>query len=433
MNQNSPTKQWMTPKGERIFWDPKIADMVSFMFNMPQTQRLPFMTYLAAFIMGCSRCCIILQKNSNDRKGKKLVIAAGFPDREHGIGEEISSVLGKDFLESVIKGGKIVFVTDPKNDPRVTYMKSLITHRGIRLLAIVPLYFEKTRIGTKLEYGEKPFGAMTLDYTNKDPERKLEKDDLDLRGIVKAMVRIILSERRKDSDNSELIKAACSGSLEQHALGIQDALGNLITKLSFAKKLDKKILQIKKDIQEAGEYSLIITEATSQFDSKANDALATVRLNPSKLTLQKHDLGIFLEDFVTERQKAGTKINIKLDIRRLHHKTVLLDNKKMRECFEMILKNSEEAKAKKISIEALSRYGKTDSDRVVITITRDSEQLDTIMKRQLFTLFAAGSGLSAAKSIIEAHRGRISLQEIPKKINKEEVVDTRFIIYLPFG
>lgn len=425
------TKQWITPAGERIYWDLKIAAMVSLMFDMPQAQRLPFMTYLTACIMDCSRCCIILQKDSDDGKGRKLVIAAGYPEYEHGLGSEVSPALGKDFLESVIKGGKLVSIEDPKNDPRVTYMKSLITHRSIRSLIFVPLYYKKTKVGTKVEYEEKPFGVMALDYTNKDPEKKFEKDNLEIRGIVKVIVRLILSERRRDSDNSELIRAACSGSLEQHALGIQDAFGNLVTKFPFIEKLNEDISRIKEAVQKAEEHYLIIKEAYDQFDSRANDVLATVRLNPSKLTLQKHDLGIFLKNFVVEKQRGGSKIKIGLDLSKLHHKTVLLDSKKMRECFEMILKNSEESSAKKILTRALSRYGEIDGNRVIITITRDGRQLSTTMKKQLFQLFAAGSGLSVVRSIIEAHHGKIFLKEVLKKVCEEEVRYTRFIIHLP--
>ncbi len=433
MIQNSLTKQWITPEGERIYWDLKISAMMSKMFDMPQAERMPFMTYMTAYLMGCSRCCIILQKDDDTGKNTKLVIAAGYPKQEHGIGNEVSTALGKNFLESVIKEGKIVIIEDPGRDSRVAYMRPLIDHLQIRLLIFVPLYYKKTKVGTKIKYAEKPFGVMALDYTDKDPERKFEKDNLEIRGIVKPVVRLILSERRRDHDNSELIKAACAVSLEQHALGIQDAFGNLVAKFPFIEKLNENISQIKEAVQRAEENFLVIKEAYDQFDSRAKDVLSTVRLNPSKLSLQKHDIGAFLENFVIERQKVETKVDIKLDLKELHHKTVLLDDKKMRECFEMILKNSAESGAKKIFIKTLSRYGEADSNRVIITITRDGKQLSTTMKKQLFMLFAAGSGLSAVRSIIEAHYGKIFLQEVPKKVCKRKVTDTRFIIQLPFS
>lgn len=433
MDLKDETKQWRTPEGERIYWNPQIADMQSYIFDMPQAERLPFMTDLTAHVMDCSFCSIILQKDDDNEKNAKLIITAGYPEREHGIGGEISAP-GKDFLESIIKGGKIVILEDPRHDPRIAYMRSLINHRKIISLVLIPLYYKKTKVKTKVRYEEKPFGVMTLEYTSRDPERKFERDDLKIRGIAKAIVRLILSERRRESDNCELIKAAYSGSLAQHSLGIQDALGNLITKLAFAKKLDEKITQIKKAIQEAEEYSLIMKEAIGQFDLKANDVLSTVRLNPSNLNLQKHDLGILIKNFVLEKQKERSKIKIGMDLSELHRGTMLLDSKKMRECFEMILKNSEESGARRILIRTLSRYAKTgddNTDRIIITITRDGKQLSTAMKKQLFLLFAAGSGLSAARSIVEAHHGKIFLKEVLKKICEERVTDTRFIIHLP--
>jgi hypothetical protein len=292
---------------------------------------------------------------------------------------------------------------------------------------------------------------MTLEYTNRAPEKKFEKDDLEIRMIAKTVVRIIRSEKRRDVANCELIKAAFSGSLEQHALGIQDAFGNLVTKFPYMEKLNKNILQVETAIQSARENFLTIKEAYDQFDSRAKDVLSTVRLNPSKLSLQKYDLGVFLENFVIEKQKDGAKINIKLDLAGLRHQKVLIDNKKMRECFEMILKNAEESKAKEIFLRAFSRYGETDNNKnkAVIVVTRDGEQLDTVKKKQAFMLFAAGGGLSAVRSIVEAHQGNIVLPEFRKKTHEEKPTNspkeksvnqdnekpdpTIFVIHLPLA
>lgn len=424
MNQNGSTIRWTTPTGEKIIWNSETVHMMSLMSHMPQAQRLPFLTYAATHLMGCSRCCIILQKDSDDGKNKKLVIVAGHPDHEHGIGSEISSALGKDFLESVIKIGKIVSIVNPKHDPRVAYMKSLIIHRGIRSLILVPLYYKK--MGDK--FIVPPFGVLALDYTSKDPEKKLEKDNREVREIVRLTVELILSEQRKINDNYELMKIACAETLGQHSLAIQDALGNFVTKLPFIEKTFEEISKAKealkqaeKTLQKAEEFALTMKDAVDQFAFRADDALSAVRFNSSKLALEKHDLQKFFEEFADQKRAEGIKINVKLDFSRLRQRRMRFDRKKLSDCFGMLLNNSLKFDAKDIIIEVFSKNGTTNSDKNVITFSRDGTRFGPLMKKQVFMLY----GLSTVKSIIEAHKGKISVAEFQKT--------TRFIIHLPFN
>lgn len=424
MDSNNTTKQWTTPTGEKIIWNSAVAHMTSLMFHIPQAQRLPFMTYAATHLMSCSRCCIILQKDSNDGKSKKLVIAAGHPNHEHGTGSEISSATGKDFLESVIKGGKIVSITDPENDTRVAYMKSLIIHRDIRSLIFVPLYYKK--IGDK--FIVPPFGVMALDYTNKDPEKKLEKDNREIREIVRLTVELILSEQRRISDNCEMMKIACAETLGQHSLAIQDALGNFVTKLPFIEKTFEEVSkarealkQAEETLQKAEEFALIMKEAVDQFAFRADDALSAVRFNHSKLALEEHDLQKFFEEFAVQKQTEAVGINIELNFSKLRQRKIKFDRKKLSDCLEMLFNNSLKFDAKKIFIEAFSKNGTLNNDKIVITFSRDGTKFGPLMKKQVFMLY----GLSTVKSIIEAHKGTISIAEFRET--------TRFIIHLPFN
>lgn len=428
MDSNNAIKYWRTPEGKRIYWDPKIADTVSFMFDMPQIEILPFMTYLTAQVKKCSRCCIIQRKDDDNGKNAKLVITAGYPEREHGIGSEVSAQ-GKDFLESVIKGGKIVIINNPKNDPRVAYTKPLIDHLKIRLLIFIPLYYEKTRVGNEIRYGEDPSGVMVLDYTDKDPEIIFEKDDLEIRGIVKATVRIIRNERIGRRDNSELVKIACANLLGRHSLSVEDVVRNLTQKTLFVKKTVDEINKAKEALQQAEDFIRIIGEGMDQFNSQAEDALLAARFNPHKLAIEEHDLQKFFEKFAEQRPAGTAKINIEFDFSRLRQRKMKFDSKKLTECFTMLLNNAKKFDAKKITIEVFSKNDSKSAGKNVIIFSRDGKRFGPLMKEQIFTLF----GLSAVKSIIEAHKGEIFLQEFPKKIAGEKVNIIRFIIHLPFS
>jgi signal transduction histidine kinase len=421
--------KWTLVTGEKLVWAPEIGDMLAYMFHMPQAQRLTCIAEIAAHVMDCPRCCIILEKDSEVRKRKKLIIAAGFPDYGHGIGEEIQPQFGKKFLEDIMRRGVPVHIKDPLNDPRVAYMKSLIKYFGIKSQLFVPLYYKKVRG----EYEISPFGIMTFDSTDKDQE-SFNKAASEVNKIVKVVVALILSEQRRTSNDYELMRTACINALGQHSLGIEDALGNLILKLPMSiKRLTGVMHELKEKlpedakVDEAAEYVSIINEAIEQFASKAKDVLSTIRLNPSKLSIREHNLKTFLEDlvgkFIEEKTEGKIDVSIKLDLKNLCKRTVMFDYEKMRECLAMILDNSIKAEAKNISIKAVCRERKKDQNDAIIAITRDGKRFGSLMAKQIFMLFAAGGGLSVAKSIIEAHNGKIDI--------KEDRKTTKFIINLP--
>ncbi len=108
-------------------------------------------------VFNCDRCCIVLKN-----KRGELVIKAGFPSNCHGIGQKISHE-AETFLSQVIRDKRIVFINDPRNDEKVSYMKDMIEFYSITSIIFAPIFY----IGSH----EDCVGVMVLDKTNGDGEK----------------------------------------------------------------------------------------------------------------------------------------------------------------------------------------------------------------------------------------------------------------------
>lgn len=428
--------KWTAKTDEKLAWAPEIGDMLAYMFLAPPADRLALITQIAAQVIGCSRCCIILEKSGNGNRDKKLFLVAGFPRDGQNIGDEILPQYGKEFLKKIIKQGNQLLIQYSKKDERVAYMRSSIEHYRIKAQLFVPLYYKKV----KGEYAIDPFGVMTFDSTDDDQER-FQTAAYAVNKIVKVVVAVLLNEQRRTSMDYELMKAAYINALGDHSMGFEDGLRNPFTNLkAFTRKLGNVIFQLKeelpdnKKIEKMAEYVSILTEEIDQIKSRTDIFLSTIKFRVSDLAIREYDLRDFIRnlasEFATEKKKDQADVRVNLDLKKLSigKSKAWFDYEHMQKCLKIIMENAAKADAKNIWIRAFNRNTAADKGNVIITVSNDGQKMSQVMSSQIFMLFSGvgyGKGmdkLAIVDSIVRAHKGEIRLIPEPK---------TQFIISLP--
>lgn len=418
--------RWTAKTDEKLAWAPEIGDMLAYMFLVPPADRLAIIVQIAAEVMSCSRCCIILEKGGNSGRDKKLFLVAGFPMEGHNIGEEILPQYGKEFLKKIIKQGNQLFIQYSKKDERVAYMRSSIEHYKIKAQLFVTLYYKKVRGGHAID----PFGVMIFDSTDEDQER-FQTAAYTVNKIVKVVVAILLNEQRRTSMDYELMKATYINALGDHSMGFQDGLRNPFTSLeAFAKKLNHLMSQLKeevsgnKKIEKAAEYVSILTEEIDQIKSRTDDFLSTIKFRVSDLVIREYDLQDFIRNLASEfsakKKKDQADMGVILDFKRLSRTRVKFDYAHMKKCLIIIMDNAARTGAKNIWIRAFNRNTAADKGSVIITVSNDGQKMSQVMSSQIFMLFSGigygkeMEGLAIVDSIIKAHKGEIKLISEPK-------------------
>lgn len=437
MRQNGSIIRWTTPTGNKFFWSPEIVEMLAFMLHTPQAQRLTIIAEIAAYVMECSRCCIILQKDGGKHRDKKLVLTAGYPNNgtAHGFGLEITPATGKTFLTKIIKEGNVVIIPDSPDDRRVAYMKDSILHHGIKKQLLVPLFLKRLEVGFEID----PFGVLVFDSTEENQEA-FENTVATAKKIAKVAVTLIISEERRQKMDYELARIACANILAEHAKGFEDEFRNTPASLgAYAKKIQVALGQLKEEfpdnkrIERVLEHATNIVEITAGFSKKSDDFLSAIKLKLSDLDIQEHDLQGFIkavvDEFIKEKSSQQQEICADLDFTKLAKtREARFDCEKMKHCLQVIMDNAVKFKAKNILFKVFSKHGNTGKASVVMTISNDGFPMDQRVGDQLLQYFSStdrrtgSGGLAIVKAIVQAHGGKIELKLQPR---------TQFIIQLP--
>lgn len=428
--------KWTEKDGHEHYWSAEIADMIDYFFKLEPAERLSHLTRIAARVMGCSRCSIILEKANYNHQNGRLILVAGFPaDRNaHGIGSEITREYGRDFLKRVIEGGSIVHIANPDRDERVAYMRSLINNCRIKNQLFVPLYYVKQ----KESYIIPPFGVMAFDYTDKD---KVIFDNIAIkaRKIAKLVVTFILNDERRENYNQKIFRMACASALSENALGFEDEFRNTAVNLQLsANNLLRVVEELEKEmpshklISKIKERLADIEEIIRRHTAKTNDFLTTIRLS-IRPNIQEHEVAKFIEnvrfEFLEEKKTEGKKLEIHLDLNKLSKdKRLNFDHEKMKIALKAILENALDSKAKNVWIRVLAKDGKRGCEKILIVIANDGERMSQQTGQQLLQYLSSSDrhtgrgGLSIVKSIVRSHGGEVDL--------KWQAM-TQFIIQLP--
>jgi signal transduction histidine kinase len=426
--------KWTTPEGQKLFWSSEIATMLSYFFLMPKAKRLPFLTFMASHLTKC-RCCIILQKKMT-KSTMKLFLTAGYPNDglAHGLGIEITPVIGGDFLMKIIREGNIVIVRDSLNDKRVAYMKDMIVHLGIQKQLFVPLFLKRLENGFEIS----PFGVLVFDSTQN--ENDFNGKIALVKKIAQVAVALIISEERRQKMDCDLARVACSNALNEHSTkGFEDEFRNTpVTLGANARKLWKILTEINKDFPEnkditsALKYTREIVEITSKFSKKASDFLSAIKIKTSSLDIQEHDLKKFAEfvvkEFAKEKNSQQQEIGVNIRISRLaKNRKARFDWKKMAICLHTIMDNAVKYEADIIWLKFSIKQSEA-GELIMIMVSNNGAPMSQRTADQLLQYFSStdrktgGGGLTIANAIVEAHGGKIEPRIKPL---------TQFVIQLP--
>jgi len=421
---------------------------------------------LASYIMGCSRCCIVLKKSRDEKNKHALMIAAGYPQSDHGIGLDLQPEIGGRDLQKIINEGNIVYVSDSSKSEKVKYMLPMIKHFKIKKQLFIPLYYKKRDSGYDIE----PFGIIIFDAIETDNQEVFERVASQANKIAKLVVAIMLNDQQKLLKLGEMEKIIRIRTLGEQSRGFEDIIRNVNTTLKpFLKKLQGVHSSLKKEVEgetkekmEMIERAIFCTEtlehAINQFSKKADEAMATTIFCASNLVTGEHNIRDFLKNltdqYIAEKKQSQDTISINLDLCKIaKNATAKFDYEQLKHCLRILMENAVEADAKKIIIRVLIRSVSPVSKNIKITIENDGQPINPLIKDQIFLLFSSannkkiGSGLSIVSSIIKAHGGKIFLQEFQKKTreekpkngrkkkphnkDKEKPDPTIFVIYLP--
>lgn len=176
---------------------------------------------------GAERVCLIM-KNKKD----ELMIEAGFPRYEHGIGKKITPEIGERFLRQVMrKGESIVLVTNPCEDQRIAYMRELVMKCGISSILFLPLLF-----------GGETIGILVFDRVG---GRNFSREDLEkIKLFGRLASRAIGMEEKRRKDREKILHDEKLRILGEHSSRAAHIIRNSLTIIGgFSGRLLKRLLK----------------------------------------------------------------------------------------------------------------------------------------------------------------------------------------------
>lgn len=374
------------------------------------TQKLQEIVELCAQSYNITRVCIIIRNLRGE-----LVVKAGYPISEHGIGLKILEEYGEKFLRDLMRNRKIEWINDPASNPRTPHMKSIAKTYSITSIVCFPLY-----------YKDDNFGIMVFDFTN--DQRIPKKDFVEIvKKIAKQTAFIIRNEygRRRNTNNAIIQEQ--KRILAENSDRVADIIRNkIVAILLAAKRLKNQNLE--------NDYLKIIIEQGSVVEKIINEVIRFT--NPEKIQTNYYNLNIFLKfavkDLIEKENLSFKKVVFELD-QRLDRKNVPFDREKMFQCVHDLIINASQADAKNILIKTKlnSKKGTTD-----IYLSNDGKEIDSQMIEAMFNPFAStrsdgtGLGLALVKRILQDHCGDICCVS-PKENNHLHNPKTLFKLTLP--
>ncbi|MBU1159801.1 hypothetical protein KKD04_01280 [Patescibacteria group bacterium] len=374
------------------------------------TQKLQEIVELCAKSYNISRVCIIIRNLRGE-----LVVKAGYPKGEHGIGLKIMEEYGEKFLRTLMRNRKIEWINNPGSNPRTPHMKSIAQTYRITSIVCFPLY-----------YKDDNFGIMIFDFT--DGHTISKKDFVEIvKKIAKQTAFIIRNEYGRRKNTSEAIVREEKRILAENSDRVADILRNK----SYAILLSAK--RLKKQIPENNNLETIIEEDLV-LQKTINEIIRFTR--PEKIQLDYYNLNLFLrfivKDFIEKERFTFGRVAFETD-QRLDRKLVPFDRDKIVECFHDLILNASQAEAKNILIKTKLNSKKGMAD---IYLANDGKEIDPQMIHEMFNPFATtrsdgtGLGLALVKKIFQEHNGDI-LYIPSQKNNHSKTLKTLFKLTLP--
>lgn len=348
------------------------------------------------------RVCLIM-KNERD----ELVIESGIPKDAHGIGQKITLDTGETFLRRIIKRNEsIVLVTNPCEDPRVAYMRGLVSTYGISSILFLPLFFE----------GE-PIGIIVFDRIGSERFSKEALEKIKLLGRLASVA--IGMELKRQKDRQKILQDEKLRTLGEHSSRIAHIIRNSLTIIGgFSGRLLKYLLKESRSSESRIDTKLletlwdtakIIDEESKKLEGIVNHVLTFMSFR--KPIMEKYNINRFLKEELPLITMNGIRAVFKLD-KQLNRLDMPFDRKMMSVCLQDLIRNAIEASATKIIIKTKLKPRQRE---VVISVLNDGKRISPEIMKDLFSPFVttkmdgSGLGLANVQSIVKSHGGDISV------------------------
>lgn len=352
-------------------------------------------------ISGADRSCLIIGNKKNE-----LIIKAGMPLHSHGIEEKITRGTGEAFLRRIMKDDSMVLVTNPCDDPRVSYMKGLIDACRISSMLFLALRCEGEGIG-----------VLVLDWTG---GKKISRDVFEnVRLLVRLASTAIGTEYKGRKDRERVLQGEKLRVLGEHSSQVAHIIRNSLLIIGgfsgrllryLDKEQDRSQSGLDKDLAETLRENLtVIDEESKKLERIVNDILTFTSIK--KPVLAPHDINKFLTDQMSRLVLAGPAPILKLS-KRLNGLNIAFDGDMLSICMSDLIRSAAEASASKVVIKTKL---KPKQKEIMISLIHNGTCLHPHVLKDPFSPFVtseingSGLGLANVQTIVMKHGGDVSI------------------------
>lgn len=352
-------------------------------------------------ISGADRSCLIVENKKNE-----LVIKAGLPLTAHGIDQKITRGTGETFLRQIMEDESMVLVTNPCEDPRVSYMKELVDVCRISSILFLALRSEGEGIG-----------VLVLDWVG---GKKISRDVFE---NVKLFARLastaIGMEYKGRKDREKVLQGEKLRVLGEHSSQVAHIIRNSLMIIGgFSGRLLRYLAREpihgqtafdKEFVETLWENVTLIDDEAKKLERIVNDILTFTSLK--KPVLAPHDINEFLAAELSRAVLYGPAPILKLG-KRLNGLTIAFDGNMLSICMADLIRCAAEASASKVVIKTKL---KPKQKEILIAVIHNGKQIHPHVLKDPFSPFVtseingSGLGLANVQSIIAKHGGEISV------------------------
>jgi signal transduction histidine kinase len=350
-------------------------------------------------ISGADRACLIIRNKKDE-----LIIKAGSPQNAHTVGEKIPPENGEIFLRQVMNNESIVFIANPSEDRRVSYMRDLVTTCGISSILFLPLFFESESIG-----------ILVFDWLGGSKFSKEVTEKIKLVGRLASKAIGMVYKGRKEQEI--ILQEEKARILGEHSSQVAHIIRNSLMVIGgFSERLLKCLSKesrmgaskIHSELfNTLWESANIIDQESKKLERIVNDVIAYSSLK--KPVLEIYSINEFLKDELSNIALNSPKSILKLS-KRLNGMHIAFDKKMLSMCMTDLIRYAAKASASRIVIKTKL---KPKQKEIIISVIHNGKEINPHIIKDIFSPFVTseidgtGLGLANVQSIITSHNGNI--------------------------
>jgi len=387
-------------------------------------EMMEWVVKIASDISKCGRVCFIA------KEGEEFYVRSGIPENGHGIGKEISLEYGRNFLEQVMDKKKILVISNPKRDARLSYMRDLIAKYDISAVLFIPIVCENRDIGILIA------DAVCM------------QNNFNLKQIKEVVLffSTVIGKELENQEKQEKVLQAVKHSESLAALGehVATIAHTFRNKLQIYGGFPEQIVEsLEKDfsiIPEEVKKEKIISKlrrsakASQELETFVSEILKFCQTTDC-MFFEKTNINEFMKEMVEALNLKKKNIGVVYEFEKhLDQKLVSFDQRHFSVCIHDVIKNAMDAEATRIFIKT-RLHPERNLFRVIIGNNGKSIPVDDL--KNIFSPFfttkptGTGLGLAIVSKLIAAHGGRIEARSDNTKGNKQ--FGTFFEISMPLN